>query len=289
VIIWSANDPPLPIEVDEDVYEWLPKRKWRANERGYVYAMVDYKIWAIHRLIMGVTDSNLFVDHKDNNPLNNKRENLRLATPSQSIRNRRCNRDNKCGFKGVSQCRWTGKWNARLYAHGKSLTLGKYATPEDAARAWDIKARELFGEFARLNLPDRANEPPPVDLTSKTRTKFAGVHYSDRPGRQKRWRAHFKFDRGPKSLGFYETEEEAANAVLDFVLTNCPERLKWNKFKAYEKLLRKRSANNGTDRPQDGNCITHTDKSSGLPPRTAGRRQKQHRAAGDRVVGSPAC
>jgi hypothetical protein len=66
------------------------------------------------------------------------------------------------GFKGVYKCSWLrGKprpkpWKAEITQDGKQLDLGRFRTPEMAARAYDVAAVKLFGAFARLNFPDAA-------------------------------------------------------------------------------------------------------------------------------------
>lgn len=102
---------------------------------------------AMHRLIMGTQDGGLIVDHWDGNGLNNTRSNLRVTEQQNNIGNSRRRKDNTSGFKGVTQNR--GRW--RLCVAGKYQ--GLFDTAEEAARAYDEKARELWGDFAQVNFP----------------------------------------------------------------------------------------------------------------------------------------
>lgn len=90
-------------------------------------------------------------DHKNTARLDNRRMNLRLATNQKNSFNQSRPRHNTSGFKGVVFLR--GKWQAQLKHDGKNVYIGIYDDPEDAARAYDQKALELFGEFANLNFP----------------------------------------------------------------------------------------------------------------------------------------
>lgn len=104
----------------------------------------------MHRFITGWP----LVDHMDGNGLNNTRPNLRPATPAQNNWNRCTNRNSRSGFKGVS--RYSGRaphWRAYITKDGERHALGRFYAPEDAARAYDRAAIELFGEFARTNFP----------------------------------------------------------------------------------------------------------------------------------------
>jgi AP2 domain/HNH endonuclease len=110
--------------------------------------MRQYRL-RLHNLILGASG----VDHVNGDGLDNRRANLRVATAQQNARNRRP--DIGTGFKGVRQLA-SGRWQARLMIDGKHLRIGTYATPEEAARAYDAAALVHFAEFAYLNFPAEA-------------------------------------------------------------------------------------------------------------------------------------
>jgi len=88
------------------------------------------------------------IDHKDNNPLNNTRENLRLATASQNSINRATNHNNKSGFRGVTPTK-NGRFTASIGLNQKKYMLGTFDTAEEAYEAYCKAAKELHGEWAR--------------------------------------------------------------------------------------------------------------------------------------------
>lgn len=88
------------------------------------------------------------VDHVDGNPLNNRRENLRLASNNQNGKNRKRNSNNTSGFKGVHRVR--NKWRAAIKVNYKLIHLGYFDTPKDAHDAYCEAAIKYHGEFARL-------------------------------------------------------------------------------------------------------------------------------------------
>lgn len=103
---------------------------------------------------MGITGE--VVDHIDRNPCNNKRSNLRGATKSQNGANRRSNRNNTSGYKGViirGGDTAPNKYRARIKLNYKGVHLGSFPTAEEAARAYDRAAIEAWGEFAVTNFP----------------------------------------------------------------------------------------------------------------------------------------
>lgn len=95
-------------------------------------------------------------DHINCDPLDNRRGNLRLATHAENSRNRRLRADNASGYKGAYWHKQRQRWQAQVRVDRKLKHLGYFDTAEEAARAYDAAARELHGEFARLNFPDAA-------------------------------------------------------------------------------------------------------------------------------------
>jgi hypothetical protein len=101
----------------------------------------------MHKLITGYART----DHIDGDGLNNTRANLRDAGHAQNLRNRGATRSSTSGYKGVTYDRQTGQWKAQLTHQYRNIHLGRYPTPEDAARAYDAAAVKLHGVYARLN------------------------------------------------------------------------------------------------------------------------------------------
>lgn len=87
------------------------------------------------------------IDHKDRNPLNNQRSNLRSATGSQNRHNCGLPSTNTTGVKGVWFDRKTGKYRAQIRVKGERFSLGYFDTLEEAAAAVQHKREELMGEF----------------------------------------------------------------------------------------------------------------------------------------------
>lgn len=137
-------------------------RSWNAHvstRTGKVYAAgrtgrgTPYEF--MHNVILGVPPLTI-TDHRDCDGLNNRRQNLRVATHSQNNANRMKNSRSRSRFKGVYWEVAKGKWRVRPKLNGKFRHVGYFTDEAEAARAYDAAARELFGEFARLNFPEEA-------------------------------------------------------------------------------------------------------------------------------------
>lgn len=126
-------------------YTWYYQRNSNGNE--YVGTMINNKKVYIHRLIMDARRGKV-VDHINNNGLDNRRSNLRLCNQSSNLANSKA-RKGSSRFKGVS--RFRGRWRAYIMLNNKQKSLGVYDYEIDAAKAYNKAARELFGEYSKLN------------------------------------------------------------------------------------------------------------------------------------------
>ncbi len=141
--------------VDAEDYEWLNQYKWHVSKSGcseYAVRCQGRKHISMHRLLLNAPPG-LLVDHRDCNGLNNRKANLRLCTHLENIRNQRPRKDGTSRFKGVSRRKTRKKYTATIHKDGKRYSLGYFRDEIEAAVVYDIKAMELFGEFAYLNFP----------------------------------------------------------------------------------------------------------------------------------------
>jgi hypothetical protein len=141
--------------VDNDVAAEMAGANWSASvvNRGKRYvtgydSRLSKSPLYLHRLIVGALPGET-VDHINGNSLDNRKENLRLATSSQNAMNAHKRAGTKSKYKGVSFNQ--NLWRSGIYLNGKRIDLGYFKNEIDAARAYDQKALELFGEFARPN------------------------------------------------------------------------------------------------------------------------------------------
>lgn len=140
--------------VDAADYQWLSKYKWNAAERSTTFYACRNNGTSVymHRQITK-DPKGLVVDHIDGNGLNNRGSNLRLCTVSENLRNRQPTRAGS-KYKGVSFRKQRNKWRAEITLNGRHYHIGLFDNETDAAKAYDRKAAELFGEFAYLNFPE---------------------------------------------------------------------------------------------------------------------------------------
>jgi len=141
--------------VDDEDYEELMKYKWYLSTLGYPvkHKMESgvYKITLLHRLIMNAKKG-LVIDHINHNTLDNQKINLRECTHAQNMQNK-ISITGVSKFKGAyfNKDRKSKKWWSYIRYNNKKIFLGTFKTELEAAKAYNAKALELFGQFAHLN------------------------------------------------------------------------------------------------------------------------------------------
>lgn len=144
--------------VDDEDYQNLSKYNWSVfnQNKKIKYAARKIrvnkipKILFMHRIILRCPP-NLFGDHIDGDGLNNQKYNLRIATKQNNNSNKTKLLRNISGFKGVGYRKDIKKFSARICFNYKEIFLGYFNTNVEAAKAYNKKALELFGEFANIN------------------------------------------------------------------------------------------------------------------------------------------
>ena len=102
----------------------------------------------MHTVLLGLP----MVDHKDRNPLNNQKENLRPATKAQNARNFKLPVHNTSGYKGVCFSKHACLYEAKIQVNRRTVYLGRFSTKQEAALAYNEAATKYHGEFACLNV-----------------------------------------------------------------------------------------------------------------------------------------
>lgn len=130
----------------------------KPDNRWYAARNIDGRQITMHRVLCGDPEG-MYVDHKNHDGLDNRRTNLRVCTNADNGRNRASiSARNTSGYVGVWFNKLRQRWIANISIGGRTIHVGSYATAKEAAIARDAKAREVYGEFATLNFPDRLSE-----------------------------------------------------------------------------------------------------------------------------------
>lgn len=201
------------IIVDDADYEWLNQYGWYLI-RGSVQSNPRWLVASdgsrlINRIIMNAPKG-VIVDHKNRNKLDNRRENLRLATRTQNNQNRTPSKKTKSGYKGVVWHKESQLWFAKIVVNKKDVSLGYYPTKEEAAEQYNIAAQKYFGDFACKNdVKQTDNQHVYRSRKPRNNRKYCGVYLSTS---KKTWFALYKYKGETFRLSNFATPEEAAKA-----------------------------------------------------------------------------
>lgn len=145
--------------VDDEDFERVSKfnwyEKWHSKSNTpYAESKVNGRTMDMQRFILQLIHGDKKeVDHKNHYGLDNQRKNLRVATRSQNMANSKVVGNRYSKYKGVNYRVDRKTWQAKIMQNYKGIHLGTFKNEIDAAKAYDKKAYELFGSFARLNFP----------------------------------------------------------------------------------------------------------------------------------------
>jgi hypothetical protein len=150
----------LDYDLKTGIFVWKVKTKTsnsgdvagNANWRGYVSIWIAGKQYYAHRLAWAFCNGSWpigDIDHINEDKSDNRISNLRVASRSENMFNRSCNKNNTSGMKGVVFCKATNRWRAQMMVNKKSVNIGRFKTKEAAANAYMFKAKEIMGEFAK--------------------------------------------------------------------------------------------------------------------------------------------
>lgn len=141
---------------DLDDYDRIKNYCWFFN-CGYVSTHMNKNgkrvMVSMHRFIMGCENNNLYVDHihGSNTKNDNRKSNLRIATPNQNTMNHGVSQNNKSGATGVFWYKYNNKWRAYISVNNRRINLGYFENFDDAVAARKAAEEKYFGEWSYDN------------------------------------------------------------------------------------------------------------------------------------------
>lgn len=128
------------IKLNKDNFGLLRTNYWQLNCNGYVWSRTGGGKSYLHQIVIGEKAEGKVVDHINHNPLDNRRENLRLVEYSVNSFNR--TPSNKSGVTGVNWDPQRKLWRARINYHYKEYSM--CFTHKEDAIAWRKEKEEEF-------------------------------------------------------------------------------------------------------------------------------------------------
>ncbi len=141
--------------VDEEDYYNLIQYAIYLNYQGYVQINADKKYYLTRYILK--YDGDNYIDHINNNPLDNRKSNLRVVTPKQNSMNKSSSKNSTSKYIGVSYNKRSKKWNSCIRINDLIKKIGLFENEIEAAKARDLATKKYFGEFGNLNFPNEIN------------------------------------------------------------------------------------------------------------------------------------
>ncbi len=215
IYIYNKNkEKILETIIDEELWYELSKVGWYLNNK-YISGTINGKTIRLHRYLLDAPD-NLFVDHIDGNPLNNKKSNLRLATKEENSYNKIKYKNTIHQYKGITYIKKNinNPFYVSITKDTKNYTVGHFDTEIKAAIAYNIKAKELFGEFANLNEINIDNESY-NEIEKEVLNKISNkqkLYIGTTKTKYNTYRATYQFKGKSYHLGCFDNEVKCALA-----------------------------------------------------------------------------
>lgn len=134
---------------DWEDFDKIKDFSWYEHVIGSYHVLKAYDNNTNKKICMAQLIKGYYCDHKNRNPLDNRKENLRDATAQENARNRTRQSNNTSGFVGVSWHKQSQRWTAYIKVNGENIYLGRFANKDDAIIARLNAEVKYFGtEFA---------------------------------------------------------------------------------------------------------------------------------------------
>lgn len=148
VIIYTSKQEPIYVDLED--YEKIKNVCWHIDHVGYVVGHINHKKVYLHRIIMNCP-CNMVVDHINHKPTDNRKSNLRIATPSENNQNQGLRQNNSSGVTGITWHKASKKWRVRIVINNQEIYLGIYDDFEEAVKVRREAEEKYFGEWSYSN------------------------------------------------------------------------------------------------------------------------------------------